>query len=73
MIFMLFSTSYSLFQENAKKLEYHAHETWPRTCDPVVFWLCFHEQNLDRKFRFELQVCNQKIENSKCKNDIHVI
>ena len=39
MIFMLFSTSYGLFQEQTGNFEHHAHETWPRTCDPVVLKL----------------------------------
>jgi hypothetical protein len=39
MIFMLFSTSYDIFQEHARMFEHHAHETWPWTCDPVVLKL----------------------------------
>jgi hypothetical protein len=39
MIFMLFSTSYSLFQEQTGFFEHHAHETWTGTCDPVVLKL----------------------------------
>jgi hypothetical protein len=39
MIFMLFSTSYSLFYEQTGIFEHHAHETWPWTCDSVVLKL----------------------------------
>jgi hypothetical protein len=39
MIFMLFSTSYGLFQDQTEIFEHHAHETRPRTCDPVVLKL----------------------------------
>jgi hypothetical protein len=39
MIFMLFSTSYSLFLEHTGIFEHHAHETRPRTCDLVVLKL----------------------------------
>jgi hypothetical protein len=39
MIFMLFSTSYSLFQEKTRIFEHHAHETRPGTCDLVVLKL----------------------------------
>jgi hypothetical protein len=39
MIFMLFSISYGLFQEQTGIFEHHAHETWPLTCDSVILKL----------------------------------
>jgi hypothetical protein len=36
MIFMLFITSYVLFQEKTGIFEHHAHETRPQTSDLVV-------------------------------------
>jgi hypothetical protein len=39
MTFVLFSTSYDLFQEHAGIFEHHSHKTWPWTCDPVVLKL----------------------------------
>jgi hypothetical protein len=39
MIFMLFSTSYNLFQEQTGLFEHHARETRSGTCNPVVLKL----------------------------------
>ena len=39
MIFMLFNTSYGLFEEQTGIFEHHAHETWPWTYDLVVLKL----------------------------------
>jgi hypothetical protein len=39
MIYMLFSTSYALFQEKIGIFKHDAHETRLRTCDPVVLKL----------------------------------
>ena len=36
MLFMLFSTSYGLFQEQNEIFKHRTHETWPWTCHPVV-------------------------------------
>jgi hypothetical protein len=45
MVFMLFSTSYRLFQEKTRIFEHHAHETWLWTCDPVVLKLYKTQKN----------------------------
>jgi hypothetical protein len=47
MIFMLFSTSYDIFQEQSRIFEHYAHETWPWNCDVVVLKLYKIETKLE--------------------------
>jgi hypothetical protein len=36
-IFILLNTSGGLIQEQTRNFKHHVHETYPQTCNPVIF------------------------------------
>jgi hypothetical protein len=62
LIFMLFNTSYSLIQEQTINFEHHVHETWLRTCNPIILKL-YKTQTKSENYKIYQDVMISYVEN----------